>query len=87
MSEPMEDETGRLDELPSVGANDLLRARTLASARARFVREQALVGRPWARNLDRAWTDVLAPGLLVGGAAVYLIWAVQFCAALGGRGG
>jgi hypothetical protein len=88
MTEPKEDDlAGPLDELPSVGANDLLRARTLARARARFVDEQGLVGRPWARSANRVWTDVVAPGLLVGGAAVYLIWAVQFCAALGGTGG
>jgi hypothetical protein len=84
MTELNEDNIDELDALPGVGANDLLRARTLARARARFVHEQGLVGRPWARNASRVWTDLLAPGLLVGGAAVYLIWAVRFCAGLTG---
>jgi hypothetical protein len=84
MTDPNEKMDDAPLELPSIGADDLLRARTLARARARYVREHGLIERPWARGAVRVWTDMVAPGLLVGGAAVYLIWAMQFCARLAG---
>ncbi len=77
----------RCTELPEIAPAGPLRERTLRRARQGYRDEVDLAGRPWARGASRLWLEWLAPGLLVGGAAVYLIWALRFCAALSATGG
>jgi len=71
-----------LAELPEVGPGDLQGARTLRRARARFLEEHRLGGSPVLRSARHLYSDLVAPALLMAGAAVYLLWAVEFCNAL-----
>lgn len=71
-----------LKALPTIAPSDALRERTLRRARARYVDEHAMAGRPVLRRVQRTWAELVAPGLLVGATAMYLVWAVNACSHL-----
>ncbi|MEO6952753.1 MAG: hypothetical protein ABI321_13170 [Polyangia bacterium] len=64
-----------LAKLPELEPSDALRRRTLARSRHRLEASLALAHRPVRRFL----VDLVTPALVLGGAASYLVWAVQCC--------
>ena len=71
-----------LEHLPEIAPSDALRRRTLARSHHASNQARALAGRPVRRFL----VDLVTPALLLGGAASYLVWAVQFCNQLSQHG-
>jgi hypothetical protein len=70
-----------LRELPRVELDQLSRERVRLRARA-ALKESVAAERGVRVTLSRAWSRAVAPALLTSATAVYLVWAVSFCASL-----
>ncbi len=72
----------RLRQLGLAQLDELKAERVRRLAQLVFADERRLMGRPWQRRAGRAWSGVIVPTLLAAACIVYLVWAVDFAAAL-----
>jgi hypothetical protein len=78
-NEADEDLLALLKELPRVELDQLTSERVRRRAQEVYAEAR---GATQGRTLERRWSRAWAPAFLASAAAVYLVWAVSFCASL-----